>query len=234
MNTMKKSTINSLFSIITISITVICVILSIIITANNYSLADNSTNPSGDTPDMALKSFLASMSMGRETGISSDNTEVIRKIENAFGKNTWNNVKYSESTGLPPITKEVYIDVESNNSISKQTYDKMLLSNIEKICSENSFNSQFLSYTGEDLLKLTPEQTVKRNIILQELRTSCPVKIDSESAVPYQYFSLTFNDRDRSDDAGICNFRVVFIKENEEWKFRFIQYDAIDIIQEDI
>jgi hypothetical protein len=230
MNTLTKTKYH-VISIAYISLMVLCIIAGILIFINQPTSANYLQITWSDTATGAAESFARAMSLNKADSLSGENAKVVNKINKVFGTSAWEQLEYIQIDGLPPFTTVVYVDAITNETITKETYDKLLQIHIDRICAEKSFNKEFLSYIGEDLLELTPDQTITRNIILQEISRRSPVKIATKAAVPYQYFKLSFNGQDKSEKEGICNFRAVFIQESGGWKFSNIYYDAIDVLQ---
>jgi hypothetical protein len=64
---------------------------------------------------------------------------------------------------------------------------------------------------------LTSEDTVERNLIIQEISSTSPVRIETKSSVPYQYYQLFFFGQRDAQKSGIGGIRLVLIQVDGDW-----------------
>lgn len=198
------------------------------------SYADQIETPYNNSSDEALKSFLNDVASGEVSRITSDDCGVITAIEQAFGDNAWAYASFEKIEGVPPYCEEVFLSLISNEEISLQQYERLLQDHVDNICRIHSFNPHILSYKGMDLLSLTPEDTVKRNLIIQEISSTSPVSIETKASVPYQYYQLFFFGQRDAQASGIGGVRLVLVQVDGEWVFDHIYCDSVDVADKDV
>jgi len=222
-----------IFAVIALSVILIGIFSGFGIAGIEATVTGFSQKDQALSAEESLQSFILSMREGNRALLNAQDNEAKEKIELAFASKTWENVSYTKIDGIPPMTKEIFLLADTNEIISKQDYDIRIQNNIKEICQKHSFNPEYLDYKGEELLKLTSEQMTMRNIIIQEISANSPVRIDTESAAPYQYFQLFFNGQEKSDEVGICNLRVVFVQLKDGWTFKGLYYDGTNVAEKE-
>lgn len=233
---MKKSSLlrNKIIIRVLKCLFIITVISGVIIVNTPFSGIIQADEYHAITAEDAMLNFINSMKKSDTMGFAVDDTVVINKINQLFGFEAWETVSYEKIDGTPPYTEEVYILSETGGELLYSEYKNKLDTHVKDVCSDYSFNPQYLSVTGDDLLKLSYENIVLRNIIIQEISKKSPVKITTRPAAPYQYYQLIFIDSPNSLNEEICNIRIIFIKTQEVWTFDHIYYDPIDVYEGDI
>jgi hypothetical protein len=105
---------------------------------------------------------------------------------------------------------------------------------VAAVCYDYSLDPHLLSLKGPELLALTPEDTVKRNVVIQKISATSPVRIETRAAVPYQYFRLDFPVAETAVGAACRTVRVVFIQKSGVWVYDHVYEDAEEVFEEDV
>jgi hypothetical protein len=212
------------------------VLITAVLNAERFpgSYADQIETIHSSSSDEALKCFLNDVASGEVSRVTPEDSGLINYIEQAFGDNAWVYATYKKIEGVPPYCEEVFLSLLSDEEISLQQYERMLQDHIDNICRIHSFNQRYLSYKGPDLLVLTSEDTVKRNLIIQEISSTSPVCIETKSSIPFQYYQLYFFGQRDAQESGIGGVRLVLVQVDGEWVFDHIYCDSVEVADEDV
>lgn len=183
--------------------------------------------------DQFLQTYIDTLCTQPKSSLSSSDLGNMTMIENAFGVDAWSKSSYIAIAGEPPIVSEVFELASTGQNISESDYENLLEEHINNICEGKNFNREYLSYIGEDLLKLSPEETTQRNIILKEISENSPVRISTEAAMPYQYYLLHFDGQAISNDGLTENYRIALIYGNDGWQVYSLYCDSVSIPEGD-
>lgn len=213
---------------------IVFVVAGILLMGNFFSYAGQNGSSPSKTSDEAVVNFIDTLAAGNKNIICEVDYDVIEKIKQAFGDDAWKNTSYDKIEGVSPYCEGIYLSNLSNEEISQQEYKRLLQEHVVRVCREHNIDPLHLSLKGPELLSLTPEETVERNLVIREISSTSPVRIETKSSIPYQYFQLSFYGLKESKEIGICNIRVCFIQKNGEWVYDHIYYDATDFYEEDV
>lgn len=181
------------------------------------------------TAGQVMQSYLDTLSSNTQVNLTSKDLERKAQVEQAFGSDAWSKATYTAISGDPPIVSEVFELSSSGQVINETEYAKVLQAHVDQICKERNFKPEYLSYTGQKLLELTPNETVMRNLILQEISKKSPVQISTKAATPFQYYLMSFDGQVKSIDGLTENYRIALIEMNGIWQVYALYCDSVSI-----
>ncbi len=197
---------------IILSVLLCCLIGGTIFAAQSTSMEQ------AQTAEQALQQYISNFNTTSKASLTDSQATQKAVVEEAFGIGAWDQVEYKSISGVAPIVREVYRKADTGTEISINEYQALVQANVDQICKKYNFDPSYLSLQGKELMtKLTSEEVVNRNLILQEINQNSPVQVGTEAAVPYQYFSLTFKGQDKSIDGQKGNFRILMVQQDGKW-----------------
>lgn len=235
MNAIFRSQLRSKLLFIVVFALLICGLLG----SGLLALGDSPPNmpdikeASSQTPAQVMQAYIDALSVKTQESLSTKDFEIKAQVEQAFGSDAWNKASYIAISGDPPIVCEVFELASSGQVIDETEYSNALQAHVDQICKEHNFNPEYLSYTGPNLMKLTPDETVLRNLILQEVSEKSPVRISTKAAAPFQNYLLSFSGQGKSTDGMTENYRIALIQKNGVWQVYALYRDSVSIPDSD-